>query len=364
MGRLRPRRRRFLVLAPLTAAAVTFGTGEARADRYDLNLLNLCPQHTPAAGTLGGMVPECRWVRRQAGTGLIEGVTLDDQTESRFRSLMSELGVVLAPRLMVPAETLGYAGFQVSGEMGMTTISAAESHWDGIESVSPANPTQRRPDGWLTTVGMFVRKGLWIPLPAVELGAGVVHLLDSQLMSWQGYAKLGIHEGFHDWPLPSLAARGSLAYVTGTDQVRMHLTTFDLILSKALAVARTSRLEPYIAWSFTLIHARARVLDATPSCDAHLVRTATGGEPLGDYCAEAQRGTGNDAVANFVFAEQDAIVRHRFFGGAKLKFASVFLSAQYEVVPAGRTRDARKANGARDGSSKQESLSLSAGFDF
>jgi hypothetical protein len=360
----RPVRYRRRALPAVASILLATAPAAAHAGRYDLNLLNLCPQHTPARATLGAMVPECRWIKRQPGTGLIEGVAFDDQTEGRFRSLMSELGVVLAPRLLVPAETLGYAGFQVSGEVGMTTISADQPYWDGVESVSPANPSQRRPDGWLTTVGMFVRKGLWLPLPAVELGGGVMHLLDSQLLSWQGYAKLGIHEGFHDWPLPSLAVRGSLGYVTGTDQVRLHLTSLDVILSKTLGVARTSRLEPFAGWSFLLIHVRGQRLDATPSCDAHLVRTAGAEVPLGDYCAEAQRGTPNDALANFVFPEQDAIVRHRFFGGAKLKFATVFLSAQYEITPAGRTRDTRKPNGARDGSNKQESVSLSGGFDF
>lgn len=355
---------------PLAAASVAATivlaalAAPAEAGRYDLNLLNLCPLHTPARGTLGAMVPECRWVKRQPGSGLVEGIALDDGSESRYRSLMSELGIVLAPRLLVPAETLGYAGFQLSAELGMTTINPGASYWDGTEGVSPANPSQRRPEAWLTTVGMFVRKGLWLPFPAVELGGGVMHLLDSQLLSWQGYTKLGVHEGFHDWPLPSLAVRGSLAYVSGTDQVRLHMTSFDVILSKTLGLARTSRLEPFAGWSFLLIHTRGLALDATPSCDAYLVRTATGAAPLGDYCAEAQRGTSNDGLANFAFPEQDAIVRHRFFGGAKLKFGAVFVSGQYEISPGGHTHDTRKANGASDASGKQESVSLSGGFDF
>jgi hypothetical protein len=94
------------------------------------------------------------------------------------------------------------------------------------------------------------------------------------------------------------------------------------------------------------------------------VRTASTTTRLGDYCAEAQRGTTNDYLANLAFPDQDTITRHRFFGGAKLKFGTVFVAAQYELVPAGRSRDERKPNGARDGSEKQESLSLSAGFDY
>jgi hypothetical protein len=302
-------------------------------------------------------------VRRQQG-GLVDGVGLDGEAESQFRSLMSELGVVMAPRLMIPAETLGYAGFQVAGELGVTTISNGQPFWNGVQAVSPANPSSARPNDMVTTLGVFLRKGLWLPLPAFEVGAGVMHLVDSQLMSWQAYAKLALLEGYHDWPLPALAVRGSGAYVTGTDQVRMAITAVDVILSKGYGVLKTSRLELFGGWSFLFIKARSGRLDATPSCDATFVRTAAPGQSLGDYCAEAQRNTANDLNANFAFPDQDTITRHRFFGGAKLKFAAMFVAAQYEYVPAGRSRDDRRANGARDGSGKQETVSLSAGFDF
>jgi hypothetical protein len=335
----------------------------AYAGGHDLALLNLCPQHTAAPGTLNAMVPECSWVQRQPG-GLIDAVALDADAESRFRSLMSELGVVMAPRLMVPAETLGYAGFQVAGEVGLTSISSGEPFWNGVQGVSPANPRSTRPDDLATTVGVYLRKGLWIPLPAFEAGLGVMHLLDSQMLSWQGYLKLALHEGFQDWPLPALAVRGSAAYVTGTDQVRMMITGADVILSKGYGLLKTSRLELFGGWSFLFIKAKSGLLDATPSCDAAFVHLAGPGQVLGDYCADSQRGTRNDLVANFVFPSQSAITRHRFFGGAKLKFAAMFLAAQYEYVPAGRSHDDNRANGARDGSNRQQGFSLGAGFDF
>jgi hypothetical protein len=309
--------------------AASLGSGVARAGSLDPDLLHLCPPHTPAKGTLGGLVPECSWVKRGA-TGRVDSLTIDVDSETRFRSLMSELGVALAPRLLVPAQTLGSAGFQISGEVGTTSISNGQPFWNGVAGVQPENPSSGRPGGWLTTVGLFVRKGLWVPLPAVEVGAGVIHLLDSRLLSWQGYAKLALLEGYNDWPLPSLAVRGSGAYVTGSDQVRLKLAPVDF----------------------------------TPSCDAYFVRTAMPGQTLGDYCAESQRGSSNDSLATAAFPNQDAIIRHRFFGGAKLKFAAVFASIQYEIVPSGNSRDENKPNGARDASGKQEGLSLSAGFDF
>lgn len=353
-----------LAALPCLAAAMTAGSGHAYANALDLDLLNLCTPHTAPKGTLGALVPECEWVKRQPGTGLIDGVTIDTEAESRFRSLMSELGIVMAPRLMVPAESLGFAGFQVAGEVGMTTISRSQPFWNGVEKVSASNPNSSRPGNWLTTVGGYVRKGIWLPVPAFEVGAGVMHLMDSQLLSWQGYAKLALHEGFHDWPLPSLAVRASGAFVTGSPQTRLTITGIDVVLSKGYGILKTSRLEPFGGWSFLYIRARSGRIDATPSCDAYVVRNAAAGQPLGDYCAEAQRGTDNDSLATFAFPDQDTITRHRFFGGAKLKFGAVFASAQYEIAPVGRSRDERRANGARDGSGKQESLSLSAGFDY
>ncbi|HEY4392902.1 MAG TPA: hypothetical protein VGP64_02520, partial [Polyangia bacterium] len=106
--------------------------GAARASKNDLNLSNLC---LTAPDASGAAVNSCL----QPGTA---GYA-DDQ--SRFRSLMSELGVVAAPRLLTPADTLGYAGFQFSGELGITTINnnrkisgdntSGISYWDGIQGV-------------------------------------------------------------------------------------------------------------------------------------------------------------------------------------------------------------------------------------
>jgi hypothetical protein len=355
----RPLLRRGLTAAVgLTALALARG---ATAGSLDPDLLNLCAPQTPAKGTLNGLVPECSWVRRQP-SGLIQGIVLDADAESRFRSLMSELGVALAPRLMIPAQTLGSAGFQVSAEVGTTSISSDRPFWNGVAGVQPQNPS-RRPDGQATTIGMFVRKGLWMP-PGFELGGGVVNLLDSQLLSWQGYAKLALHEGFNDWPLPAFAVRGALAYVTGSEQVRLKVASFDLLLSKGFGVLKTFRLEPFGGWSFLFVQAHSGRIDATPSCDAYLVRTAAVGQPLGDSCAEAQRGTSNDTLATFAFSDQDAITRNRFFLGAKVKFAVVFAAVEFELIPAGRSRDGSKPGGARDGSGQQQGLSLSAGFDF
>jgi hypothetical protein len=350
------------LLRPLAVCAVALlGPARARAGALDVDLLHLCATHTPDRGPGGSLVPECTWVQRQAGGAL--SVALDVDAESRFRSLMSELGVALAPRLLVPADTLGSAGFQISAEVGAVSINSDQAYWNGVSGVQPESPAVHRPGGWANTIGIYLRKGLWFPLPAVEIGGGVVHLLDSRMLSWQGYAKVALHEGFGDLPLPSLAVRGSVSGVTGADEIRMAIAGLDVILSKGFGVGKTFRFEPFGGASFLFIRARSSPFDLTPSCDAYFARTAAPGTPLGD-CAPAQRGTSQDVGANFAFPDQDTITRRRLFIGAKVKFAAVFASLQYEIVPAGRSRDERKPAGARDLSGKQEGLALSAGFDF
>lgn len=348
--------------AACSAALGTVSPDRAWAGQNDIDLLKLCDLHTPPPGTLMGQVPECSWVRRGTG-GLINSVAVPAEAEAQFRSLMSELAAVMAPRLVMPADGLGFGGFQVSGELALTRIGRDRPYWNAVEGVAPGNTAVGRPSEWLTTAGAFVRKGLWLGLPSFEVGAGVMNLLDSNLLSWQGYAKLALHEGFHDQPFPSLAVRGSLAYLSGSDQVRMTTSSFDVIASKRFGVMGTFRVEPFVAWSYLRVAAHALRLDATPSCDAHRVRTG-GSQPLGDYCAAAQGGTDNDLIANFSFPKQSPIRRQRVAAGLKLKFATVFLTAEYDLIPAGSSRDGRKANGARDGSRTQQAFALSAGFDY
>jgi hypothetical protein len=361
-GRLVPPLLTVVVLA--FALFSVAGVRSARAGKHDLALINLCNPANPPAGVLRDQVPECSWVQRDPGTGKITGLIRDAGADSRFRSLMSELGVVVAPRLQTPADTLGFAGFQFSAELGLTKISNNQKFWNGVSGVNPANDTAR-PDPYVTTVGGFVRKGMWLPLPAFEFGAGVLNVLGSGMFALQGYAKLALQEGFHDWPLPSVAIRGSASQLLGTDQVDLTVMGLDVLISKAFSIGGTARFEPFGGWNLLFIDARSGVIDATPSCDAYQLATAAPGSPApSGYCPPKQVGTAEDYSANFTFPRQDLITRQRFFGGFKLKLSVLFLVAEYDLIPAGRSRDEMQPNGARDESERQQSFSLSAGFDF
>jgi hypothetical protein len=359
----RPSRARSVLLAGALAVgvALAFG-GVARAGNNDLQLLNLCDQ--AAAPSLQG-TQECSWVKRDAN-GVITGpVTVDAVGQARFRSLMSELGVVIAPRLQTPADTLGYAGFQFSAELGFTKVNADRDYWRGVASGPPSS--------YLTTVGGFVRKGMWFPLPAFEFGAGALNIVGSSMYAIQGYAKLALQEGFHGWWLPSVAVRGSASQLLGTNQVDLTVWGLDVVISKAFGIAGTSRIEPFLGANVLWIDPQSSVIDATPACDAFEVRQASGPIAVGDtpngvgskhVCAAAQNGTWNDTLANFTFPSQDVITRYRWSGGFKLKMSVLFLVAEYDYIQAGKSRDSKQPEAVKDGSGSQQAFSLSAGLDF
>ena len=356
-----PRARRLPLLLFAVGVVALAGEGRARAGRNDLRLLNLCP-YDP--NTL-----ECSWIHRN-GDGSVSDVTPPDgDAQSRFRSLMSELGFAIAPRVLTPADTLGFAGFQFSAELGITNINSQRkigspgnelAYWNGVEAINPNSLTARQPDTHLTTVGGFVRKGLWLPLPAFEFGAGALSIVGSRMYVLQGYAKLALQEGFHGWWLPSFAVRGGASQLLGTSEVDLTVYSVDLIASKAFDIGGTARIEPFLGWSVLFIKATSSVIDATPNCDAF----ASPGDPTPSPQCLASQAAGTDEKANIQFPEQDVITRQRFFAGFKLKMSVLFLAAQAEFALAGSSRDSMQTARAADRSAAQQTYSLSAGFDF
>jgi hypothetical protein len=230
-----------------------------------------------------------------------------------YRSLVSELGVVLAPRLMSPSDTVGFGGFQFSADVSYTSISADESWWrvrDGSDST-------------LQTIGLFGRKGMWFPVPSMEVGAGVVHLTDSNLWTAQTYAKLGLHEGYHDLPVPSVAVRGAVARMMGSKEIDLTVASLDVSVSKLIGIGGTWGFEPYGGWNLLIIVPRSEVLDATPNVD-----------PL-------DPGNEMDSNLTFVFKDQTDIFRHRFFLGAKMQYYVFDLTLEANFALKGSSVDDR-----------------------
>jgi len=287
------------------------------------------------------------------GAGNVVDVVGDNQ---QFRSLASELGVVLAPRLLAPADTLGFGGFHFSVDFGFTGISNNQPFWRVLEgSGDPTSTTAVHGSSLLQTVGVFMRKGIWFPLPSFEAGAGVVHLMDSRLWTAQGFAKFALHEGYHDLPLPSVAVRGSASRLMGSQDLDLTIASVDVSASKHLGLAGTMRFEPYGGWNLLVIVPRSEVVDKTPQTDG-------------------------DNAANFVFKDQQNILRHRLFGGMKLSYYVFSLTLEAAFTLAGSSVDDRSGTDvacsmvsdptelsrcdATDQAGVQESFQMAVGLDF
>src|SRR5262249_48244962 len=140
--------------------------------------------------------------------------------------------VVLAPQLLTPADTLGFGGFQLDVTASQTSIDSKQAYWRArAGSPDPSGGADNGPAA-LRTVGIFAHKGLWFPVPSFELGAGAVHLLDSATWAAQVYGKLGLHEGYHDLPIPSLAVRGAVSRMMNEHELDLTVASLDITVSK------------------------------------------------------------------------------------------------------------------------------------
>jgi hypothetical protein len=276
-----------------------------------------------------------------------------------FRALTSQLGVVLAPELLTPADTLGFGGFQFDLTGSQTTIDSKQGYWRAREgSPDPASGTSSGP-GYLRTIGLFAHKGLWFPLPSFELGGGAVHLVDSNIWTAQLYAKIALHEGYHDLPIPSLAVRGAVSRMMTQRDLDLTIASIDVTVSKHFGIGGTWRLDPFAGWNLLMIIPRTQVLDSTPNVDAQ------------------QPGNAQDEANNVVFHDQTTILRHRIFAGAKFQYDVFQFTAEVQYALAGSSLDDRAGTNARcqvnsttdlcdakDPAAAQTTVTLSAGIDF
>jgi hypothetical protein len=283
-------------------------------------------------------------VLSRLGTKTADGYVGDSVA---FRSLASQLGTVLAPHLLSPADTTGFSGFQFSVDLTNTSIDQGAAYWRALEGPAPSS---------MSTVGFFARKGLWFPLPSFEIGAGAVHLLDSQIWAGQLYAKIALHEGYDDLPLPSLAVRGAVSRMMDQRQLDLTVASLDVSASKHIGIAGTWSLDPYLGWDLLMIVPRSQVIDPTPNLD-----------PLQTPSAQ---------MNNFTFLDQQTIYRNKLFLGAKLKYDILEITLEGALTLAGTSVDNEGTNtpcmpmtttetcDAKDTAALQRSLALNAGFEF
>lgn len=243
-----------------TAMAVLGVSSDAWALDNDPALDRLCVVEAEGTATPCGTVP------------------VPDQ--QAFRDLAREYGMMFAPVVLAPAETMGINGFQLNLQIGVHAINSDEDYWArGVDDGDP--------DPVLTTMRFDVRKGL--PY-SFELGMNGTYLLESELWSFGGALKWALNEAVDAFPV-DIAVRGSVNRVVGSSTLELTTAGFDLIIGKSFGAGGVANIAPYIAYSPAWVIARSGVVDATP-------------------------GDGTDPEASFVFAAETQVL-HRFVIGTR-----------------------------------------------
>ncbi|MEM6996665.1 MAG: hypothetical protein AAF721_39540 [Myxococcota bacterium] len=306
--------RLFGFLVGVLALGSTLVPNEARAGKYDLDL-------TP----LG----------EQTANGI-------QQNDGAFRSLSSQLGVLMAPQPVDPADSLGLSGFALSADISINTIAEAEDYWD---------LTADGPDTVAPTLQVMGRKGLW---PGFEVGGGATHLFDSRMWAMSGYGKFAFHEGFHHLPIPSIAVRASFSRLLGAKDFNMTTAAPAVNISHLFGLGKSFSVTPYVGYEALIIIARSTVLDATPNCD----------EFADAYNEMACAGLDASVPSEFVFQNAGAIIRHRPFFGARMIFSVIRLGFEAMFVPGGNSQGSLDGVSVEDASALQQQYTFSVGLDF
>ena len=299
---------------------------------------------------------------RRTPSGNVSGVVGQNL---EFRALASQLGVVLAPHLLTPADTLGFGGFQFDRRLRRRpTIDATQPYWRALAgSPDPSGrPASRNGPGALRTVGFFARKGLWFPLPSFELGAGAVHLVDSHDLDRAALrASSRSHEGYHELPLPSVAVRGAVSRMMNQRELDLTVASLDVTVSKHFGIGGTWRLDPFAGWNLLMIVPRSEVIDATPNVDPLA--------PGNDMDAQQQlrvQGPGDDLSPALLRRRQAAVLRRPADarGRSSRSPAPRSTTARAPADACMPQLDDAATATRKDTATAQTTLSISAGFDF
>ncbi|MFT5432421.1 MAG: hypothetical protein ACI9OJ_003120 [Myxococcota bacterium] len=161
--------------------------------------------------------------------------------QAGFKSLSTDLGQILGPKMLGPAASAGGLGFDIGFDIALGRLDPDNTHWEtavGSEQNS------------LTALQLQVRKGL--PY-GFELGAVVNHLVDSELWGVGMNVKYSIIEGYRF--LPDIAIRGWISTVLGSRDMSLLISGGDFTVSKEFGIAGVVSLAPYA--SYSLLYARA-----------------------------------------------------------------------------------------------------------
>lgn len=247
-----------------------------------------------------------------------------------FAKLVRELGMVVSPRPLAPAETLGEAGFAFGVGTSVMDIRQDADYW------RRATPEEGKTAAdLLTTLHLQLRKGL--PF-SFETGGTLSYLVGSEMFMLGAELKWAVNEGFV--LLPDIAVRGTINALLGNRDLDMITGGADVTISHPFPIGGMVTLTPYAGWNRLVISAASHVIDATPAlsgfppphCDVDAAdpvdRERDSNGTVTEECARAVEGdVTEDELANFVLARQTMQV-NRWFGGLRVQFAVVTLTLE------------------------------------
>jgi hypothetical protein len=276
-----------------------------------------------------------------------------------FKNLMSELGFALAPSVMHPARTVGFAGFVLSLEAAYTSINAdgvtnsGASHipyWHyGTQGSTDAagnySTMDNSPDSILGMYTLMVRKGL--PF-GFELDGALGYVQNTSLWTLGADVRWALLEGFRTGALgyfPDFAVGSGVRTVTGTSKLYLTTVGIDAEISKPITLADEAQITPYLGYQHLMIYGNSAVLDATPNVDAlsqcgYLGRQPSGpnaGQPIcknnipGPPSANGQPTTAQNDVDfnNNITFDAVRINRERMFVGVTYRYELLYVGAQF-----------------------------------
>jgi len=160
-----------------------------------------------------------------------------------FKAYANELSVVFAPKFVGPAATLGSNGFELSLNIGLTTIN--KNKWEKAST----NP------GSLVSVSQVrIAKGLPYSL---QIGGVITHIFESTLWAMALELRAAVLEGIRYAPdisfgvgVGTLLNSGDLAIVQATPSV---------IISKEFNVVGLFTLAPFAGYNMVYTHAASHL---------------------------------------------------------------------------------------------------------
>jgi len=263
-----------------------------------------------------------------------------------FRSLASEVGVLMAPKPVDPADSLGLSGFAVAADISINSLTSGADYW---------KKTANGPSNFAPSLQVLGRKGLW---PGLEVGAGATKLFDSRMWTISGYGKFALHEGFHHIPIPAIALRGMFSRLLGSKDLDITTISVDASISHVFGIGRTFSLTPYAGYQALFVLAKTGIIDSTPGDDEYTEGPVACANGVPDCFVQGE----------FVFRKQDVILRHRPFVGMRFIFSVLRIGVEAMFVPGGSSKSDIDVGGmtqtAIDTSKLQQQYTISFGLDF